>query len=425
MDELRRADPEIAQAIADDVERQRYYINLIASENYASRAVLEALGSVMTNKYAEGYPGKRYYGGCEFVDVAERLAIERVLALFGAEHANVQPHAGAQANMAAYFAFIKPGDPILAMNLAQGGHLTHGSPVNFSGQLYRVIPYGVRQDTEQIDYDELARLAREHRPRVIVSGATAYSRTFDFPRLREICDETGAVMMVDMAHFAGLVAGKAHPDPVPYADVVTSTTHKTLRGPRGGLILCRAPHAQQIDKAVFPGMQGGPLMHVVAAKAVCFKEALNPQFRAYAARIVENARALGAEFVRRGYHVVSGGTDNHLVLLDVRSKRLTGRKAEQALGAAHIVVNRNMIPFDPEKPLTTSGVRIGTPALTTRGMGPAEMRTIGGWIDTVLSAPEDAATAERVRGQVRELCASFPIYPEPLVPGDRPVGAVG
>ncbi len=425
MDELRRADPEIAQAIADDVERQRYYVNLIASENYASRAVLEALGSVMTNKYAEGYPGKRYYGGCEFVDVVERLAIERVLALFGAEHANVQPHAGAQANMAAYFAFIKPGDPILAMNLAQGGHLTHGSPVNFSGQLYRVIPYGVRQDTEQIDYDEVARLAREHHPRVIVSGATAYSRTFDFPRLREICDETGAVMMVDMAHFAGLVAGKAHPDPVPYADVVTSTTHKTLRGPRGGLILCRARHAPQIDKAVFPGMQGGPLMHVVAAKAVCFKEALSPQFRAYAARIVENARALGGEFVRRGYHVVSGGTDNHLVLLDVRSKRLTGRKAEQALGAAHIVVNRNMIPFDPEKPLTASGVRIGTPALTTRGMGPAEMRTIGGWIDTVLSAPEDAATAERVRGQVRELCASFPIYPEPPVKGDRPVGAVG
>ncbi len=412
MEELRRTDPEIAQAIADDVERQRYYVNLIASENYASRAVLEALGSVMTNKYAEGYPGKRYYGGCEFVDVAERLAIERVLALFGADHANVQPHAGAQANMAAYFAFIKPGDPILAMNLAQGGHLTHGSPVNFSGQLYHVIPYGVRQDTEQIDYDELARLAREHRPRVVVSGATAYSRTFDFPRIREICDEAGAVMMVDMAHFAGLVAGKAHPDPVPYADVVTSTTHKTLRGPRGGLILCRGQHAQQIDKAVFPGTQGGPLMHVIAAKAVCFKEALSPQFRTYAARIVENARALAAEFVRRGYHVVSGGTDNHLLLLDVRSKGLTGRKAEQTLGEAHIVVNRNMIPFDPEKPMTASGVRIGTPAMTTRGMGPGEMRTIAAWIDTVLSVPGDAAAAERTRGQVRELCASFPIYPE-------------
>jgi glycine hydroxymethyltransferase len=412
VEELRRTDPEVAQAIADDVERQRYHVNLIASENYASRAVLEALGSVMTNKYAEGYPGKRYYGGCEFVDVAERLAIERVLELFGADHANVQPHAGAQANMAAYFAFIKPGDPILAMNLAQGGHLTHGSPVNFSGQLYRVIPYGVRQDTEQIDYDELARLAREHRPRIVVSGATAYSRIFDFPRIREICDEVGAIMMVDMAHFAGLVAGKAHPDPVPYADVVTSTTHKTLRGPRGGLILCRGQHAQQIDKAVFPGTQGGPLMHVIAAKAVCFKEALSPQFRAYAARIVENARALAAEFVRRGYHVVSGGTDNHLILLDVRTKGLTGRKAEQALGEAHIVVNRNMIPFDPEKPMTTSGVRIGTPAMTTRGMGPQEMRTIAAWIDAVLSAPGDAATAERIRGQVRELCASFPIYPE-------------
>jgi glycine hydroxymethyltransferase len=414
MEELRRTDPEIAQAIADDIERQRYYVNLIASENYASRAVLEALGSVMTNKYAEGYPGKRYYGGCEFVDQAERLAIERVCALFGAEHANVQPHAGAQANMAAYFAFIKPGDPILAMNLAHGGHLTHGSPVNFSGQLYRVIPYGVRQDTEQIDYAQIAHLAREHRPRVIVSGATAYPRTFDFPRLREICDEVGAVMMVDMAHFAGLVAGKVHPDPVPYADVVTSTTHKTLRGPRGGLILCKARHAQQIDKAVFPGIQGGPLMHVVAAKAVCFKEALDPQFRTYAARIVENARALAEEFVRRGYHVISGGTDNHLLLLDVRGKGLTGRRAERALGDAHIVVNKNMIPFDPEKPMTASGVRIGTPAMTTRGMGTAEMRTIGAWIDAVLSAPDDPAVAERTRRQVRELCASFPIYPEPV-----------
>ena len=408
MEELRRTDP----AIAHDVERQRYHVNLIASENYASRAVLEALGSVLTNKYAEGYPGRRYYGGCEFVDEAERLAIERVRGLFGAEHANVQPHAGAQANMAAYFALIRPGDPILAMNLAHGGHLTHGSPVNFSGQLYRVIPYGVRQDTEQIDYDEIAALAREHRPRIIVSGATAYPRVFDFPRLREICDEVGALMMVDMAHFAGLVAGKAHPDPVPYADVVTSTTHKTLRGPRGGLILCRAAHAQQIDKAVFPGVQGGPLMHVIAAKAVCFKEAMSPEFRVYAARIVENARALAGEFVRRGYHVVSGGTDNHLFLLDVRSKGLTGRRAEKALGDAHIVVNKNMIPFDPEKPMTTSGIRVGTPAMTTRGMGPAEMRAIAGWIDGVLSAPDDPAVAGRVRAQVRELCASFPIYPE-------------
>ncbi len=414
MDELRRTDPEIAEAIAGDIERQRYYVNLIASENFASRAVLEALGSVMTNKYAEGYPGKRYYGGCEFVDVAERLAIERVCALFGAEHANVQPHAGAQANMAAYFAFIKPGDPVLAMNLAHGGHLTHGSPVNFSGQLYRIIPYGVHAKTEQIDYDQLARLAREHRPRIVVSGATAYPRVFDFPRLRQICDEVGAVMMVDMAHFAGLVAGKTHPDPVPYADVITSTTHKTLRGPRGGLILCRDRYAAQIDKAVFPCIQGGPLMHVIAAKAVCFKEAASPQFRVYAARIVENARALAEEFVRRGYHVVSGGTDNHLILLDVRSKGLTGRKAEKALGDAHIVVNKNMIPFDPEKPMTTSGVRIGTPAMTTRNMGPQEMRAIAAWIDTVLSAPDDAALADRVGREVRELCASFPIYPEPV-----------
>jgi glycine hydroxymethyltransferase len=414
VDELRRTDPEIADAIAHDIDRQRYYVNLVASENYASRAVLEALGSVLTNKYAEGYPGKRYYGGCEFVDVVERLAIDRVKTLFGAEHANVQPHAGAQANMAAYFAFIKPGDPVLAMNLAHGGHLTHGSPVNFSGQLYRIIPYGVRADTEQIDYDELARLAREHRPKVVVSGATAYPRQFDFPKIRAICDEVGAVMVVDMAHFAGLVAGKAHPDPVPYADVVTSTTHKTLRGPRGGLILSKERHAAAIDKAVFPGTQGGPLMHVVAAKAVCFKEAMQPDFRTYAARIVENARTMAAEFLRRGYHVVSGGTDNHLILLDVRSKKITGRKAERALDGAHIVVNKNMIPFDPEKPMTTSGVRIGTPALTTRGMRPAEMRMVAGWIDAVLSAPDDAAVQARVRDEVRALSAAFPIYPEPV-----------
>ncbi len=414
MEELRRTDPEIAQAILQDTDRQRYHINLIASENYASRATLEALGTAMTNKYAEGYPGKRYYGGCEFVDVAERLAIDRAKALFGAEHANVQPHAGAQANMAAYFAFLKPGDPMLAMNLAHGGHLTHGSPVNFSGQLFRVIPYGVDEQTEQIDYEVLARLAREHRPRIVVSGATAYPRTFDFPRLRAICDDVGAIMMVDMAHFAGLVAGRVHPDPVPLADVVTSTTHKTLRGPRGGMILCKARHAPQIDKAVFPCIQGGPLEHCIAAKAVCFREASHPAFRTYAARIVENARAMAEEFLRRGYHVVSGGTDNHLVLLDVRTRALTGRKAEKALDGAHIIVNKNMIPFDPEKPMTTSGIRIGTPAMTTRGMGPDELRKIAGWIDEVLLAPEDAATAERVRRQTRELCVSFPIYPEPV-----------
>ena len=413
MEELWRTDPEIARAIELDTDRQRYHLNLIASENYASQAILEALGSPMTNKYAEGYPGKRYYGGCEVVDVAEQLAIDRAKALFGAEHANVQPHAGAQANMAAYFAFLKPGEPIMAMNLAHGGHLTHGSPVNFSGQLYRIIPYGVDERTEQIDYDVLARLAREHRPRIIVSGATAYPRTFDFPRLREICDEVGALMMVDMAHFAGLVAGGAHPDPVRYADVVTSTTHKTLRGPRGGLILCRARHAAAIDKAVFPGIQGGPLEHCIAAKAVCFLEAARPDFRTYAARIVENARALAEEFLRRGYHIVSGGTDTHLLLLDVRSRSITGRKAERALGSAHIIVNKNMIPFDPEKPMTASGVRIGTPAMTTRGMGPQEMRTIAGWADDVLRAPEDAAIADGVQRQVRDLCAAFPVYPQP------------
>ena len=413
MEELWRTDPEIARAIELDTDRQRYHLNLIASENYAGRAILEALGAPMTNKYAEGYPGKRYYGGCELVDMAEQLAIDRAKALFGAEHANVQPHAGAQANMAAYFAFLKPGEPIMAMSLAHGGHLTHGSPVNFSGQLYRVIPYGVDERTEQIDYDVLARLAREHRPRIIVSGATAYPRTFDFPRLRAICDDVGALMMVDMAHFAGLVAGGAHPDPVRYADVVTSTTHKTLRGPRGGLILCRARHAAAIDKAVFPGIQGGPLEHCIAAKAVCFLEAARPDFRTYAARIVENARALAEEFLRRGYHIVSGGTDTHLLLLDVRSRSITGRKAERALGSAHIIVNKNMIPFDPEKPMTTSGVRIGTPAMTTRGMGPQEMRTIAGWADDVLRAPEDAAIADGVQRQVRDLCAAFPVYPQP------------
>jgi glycine hydroxymethyltransferase len=413
VEELWRTDPEIARAIELDTDRQRYHLNLIASENYASRAILEALGSPLTNKYAEGYPGKRYYGGCEFVDVSEQLAIDRAKALFGAEHANVQPHAGAQANMAAYFAFLKPGEPILAMNLAHGGHLTHGSPVNFSGQLYRIIPYGVDERTEQIDYDVVARLAREHHPRIIVSGATAYPRTFDFPRLREICDEVGALMMVDMAHFAGLVAGGAHPDPVRHADVVTSTTHKTLRGPRGGLILCRAQHAAAIDKAVFPGIQGGPLEHAIAAKAVCFLEAARPDFRTYAAGIVENARALADEFLRRGYHVVSGGTDTHLLLLDVRSRSITGRKAERALGNAHIIVNKNMIPFDPEKPMTTSGVRIGTPAMTTRGMGPLEMSTIAAWVDDVLRAPEDAAIADGVQREVRNLCAAFPVYPQP------------
>ena len=417
---LLRQDPEVADAIVRDIERQQTRINLIASENYASRAVLEAQGSVLTNKYAEGYPGRRYYGGCEFVDAVERLAVERAKALFGAEHVNVQPHSGSQANFAAYFAVLQPGDKILAMNLAQGGHLTHGSPVNFSGQLFQVIPYGVDPRTEMLDYDQLARLAREHRPKMIVAGATAYPRHFDFPRLREIADEVGAYLLVDMAHFAGLVAGKVHPDPVPYAHLVTSTTHKTLRGPRSGMILCKEELAKAVDRAVFPFSQGGPLMHVIAAKAVCFQEASTPAFRAYAAQIVRNAQALAEELQRHGFHITSGGTDNHLMLVDLRSKGLTGKVAEDALGEAHIVVNKNMVPFDPQKPTVTSGMRLGTPAVTTRGMREDEMRQIGRWIARVLAAPDDEAVKARVRGEVHELCSNFPIYAEGDVPRPAP-----
>jgi len=417
---LLRQDPEVADAIVRDIERQQTRINLIASENYASRAVLEAQGSVLTNKYAEGYPGRRYYGGCEFVDAVERLAVERAKALFGAEHVNVQPHSGSQANFAAYFAVLQPGDKILAMNLAHGGHLTHGSPVNFSGQLFQVIPYGVDPRTEMLDYDQLARLAREHRPKMIVAGATAYPRHFDFPRLREIADEVGAYLLVDMAHFAGLVAGKVHPDPVPYAHLVTSTTHKTLRGPRSGMILCKEELAKAVDRAVFPFSQGGPLMHVIAAKAVCFQEASTPAFRAYAAQIVRNAQALAEELQRHGFHITSGGTDNHLMLVDLRSKGLTGKVAEDALGEAHIVVNKNMVPFDPQKPTVTSGMRLGTPAVTTRGMREDEMRQIGRWIARVLAAPDDEAVKARVRGEVHELCSNFPIYAEGDVPRPAP-----
>ncbi|MFN3284701.1 MAG: serine hydroxymethyltransferase [bacterium] len=420
MEFLLRQDPEVADAIVRDIERQQTRINLIASENYASRAVLEAQGSVLTNKYAEGYPGRRYYGGCEFVDVVERLAIQRAKALFGAEHANVQPHSGSQANFAAYFAVLQPGDRILAMNLAHGGHLTHGSPVNFSGQLFQVIPYGVDPRTEMLDYDQLARLAREHRPKMIVAGATAYPRHFDFPRLREIADEVGAYLLVDMAHFAGLVAGKVHPDPVPYAHLVTSTTHKTLRGPRSGMILCKEELAKAVDRAVFPFSQGGPLMHVIAAKAVCFQEASTPAFRAYAAQVVRNAQALAEELQRHGFHVTSGGTDNHLMLVDLRSKGLTGKVAEEALGEAHIVVNKNMVPFDPQKPTVTSGIRVGTPAVTTRGMREDEMRQIGRWIAQVLAAPDDTAVKTRVRGEVHDLCSNFPIYAEEDVPRPAP-----
>lgn len=420
---LQRQDPEVADAIVRDIERQQTRVNLIASENYASRAVLEAQGSVLTNKYAEGYPGRRYYGGCEFVDVVERLAVERAKALFGAEHVNVQPHSGSQANFAAYFAVLQPGDRILAMNLAHGGHLTHGSPVNFSGQLFQVVPYGVDPKTETLDYDQLRRLAREHRPKMIVAGATAYPRHFDFPRLREIADEVGAYLLVDMAHFAGLVAGKVHPDPVPYAHLVTSTTHKTLRGPRSGMILCTEELAKAVDRAVFPFAQGGPLMHVIAAKAVCFQEASTPAFRAYAAQVVRNAQTLAEELKRHGFHITSGGTDNHLMLVDLRSKGLTGKVAEEALGEAHIVVNKNMVPFDPQKPTVTSGIRVGTPAVTTRGMKEEEMRRIGRWMAQVLSAPDDEAVKARVRGEVHELCASFPIYAEDDVPHPAPARA--
>jgi glycine hydroxymethyltransferase len=408
MDVLRQADSEIWDAIQGERRRQQEGLELIASENYTSPAVLAAQGSVLTNKYAEGYPGRRYYGGCEFVDAAERLAIDRVLKLFGAEKANVQPHSGAQANMAVYFAALEPGDTMLAMDLAHGGHLTHGMRLNFSGKFYKVISYGVRRDTERIDFDQLARLAREHRPKLVVAGASAYSREIDFSRFAEICGGVKALLMVDMAHIAGLIATKMHADPVPHADFVTSTTHKTLRGPRAGFVLCKKDWIQKINQSVFPGMQGGPLMHVIAAKAVAFGEALKPGFRDYIARVIANARALAQELERASFRIVSGGTDNHLFLVDVASRGLTGKIAEQSLDAAGITVNKNMIPFDTRAPLDPSGLRIGTPALTTRGMREAEMKTIAGWIGEVLAAPEDRAIQERVRGQVRELCRQFP-----------------
>lgn len=412
MRHLSAVDPQIADAIRHEVRRQEEGLELIASENFVSLAVLEAAGSVMTNKYAEGYPGKRYYGGCEFVDQAEQLAIDRAKALFGAEHANVQPHSGAQANMAVYLAMLKPGDTILGMNLAHGGHLTHGHPLNFSGKYFTVIPYGVRKDDERLDYDELERLAREHRPKMVVCGASAYSRQFDFARIRRVADEVGALVMTDMAHIAGLVATGEHPSPVPHSDFVTSTTHKTLRGPRGGLVLCRAPFAKDLDRALFPGVQGGPLMHVIAAKAVCFKEALDPQFKIYQRRVVENAKTLAGELARAGFRLVSGGTDNHLMLVDVFSKGLTGKVAEAALGRAGITVNKNAIPFDQHPPMTASGIRIGTPAVTTRGLGPAEMRDIAQLIARALDAPDDAARSASVRAEVETLCQRFPLYPE-------------
>ena len=407
---LAAADPEIAAAIQAETQRQHEHLELIASENFVSEAVLEAAGSVFTNKYAEGYPGKRYYGGCEYADQVEELARQRALALFGADHVNVQPHSGSQANDAAYAAMLQVGDSVLGMDLSHGGHLTHGHPLNFSGKLYRFHGYGVKRDTETIDYDALLALAREHRPRLIVAGGSAYSRIIDFPRLAAIAGEVGARLMVDMAHFAGLVAAGVHPSPVPHADMVTTTTHKTLRGPRAGMILCRRELAAAVDKTVFPGKQGGPLVHIIAAKAVCFREALRPEFRTYAAQVVANARALAAAIAEEGWRVVSGGTDTHLFLVDVGANGLRGREAEDALHAANITANKNAIPFDSNPPMNPSGIRLGTPALTTRGMREAEMRQIAGWIARVLRAPHDASVAAAVRRQVLELAEAFPLY---------------
>jgi glycine hydroxymethyltransferase len=409
---LKDTDAEIAQAIRNEVHRQNSGLELIASENFVSQAVLEAAGSVLTNKYAEGYPGRRYYGGCEFVDVAESLAIARAKQLFDAEHANVQPHSGAQANMAVYMALLKPGDTVLGMNLAHGGHLTHGHPLNFSGKLYTIVPYGVRRDDERIDYDEMARLAREHKPKMIMVGASAYPRVIDFPAIRAIGDEVGAPVVTDMAHIAGLVAAGVHPTPVPHSDFVTTTTHKTLRGPRGGLVLCREKFAKDLDKALFPGVQGGPLMHVIAAKAVCLKEAMEPSFVDYQKQIVGNAARLAAGLSAAGFRLVSGGTDNHLMLVDVFSKGITGKVAEAALGRAAITVNKNAIPFDQNPPMVASGVRIGTPAVTTRGMREPEMDQIAGFIARVLAAPEDERGIAAVRAEVEALCRTFPLYPE-------------
>jgi len=407
---LRAVDPDIADAIRDEIRRQQSTLELIASENFVSAAVLEAMGSPLTNKYAEGYPGKRYYGGCEFVDRAETLAIERAKALFGADHANVQPHAGAQANLAAYLAIMPPGSTLLGMALAHGGHLTHGHKVSYSGIIFKPVQYGLSPETGLLDYEQVAQLAREHRPQVIVAGASAYPRFFDFARFRAIADEVGAAFVFDMAHVAGLVAAGVHPSPVPHADVVTSTTHKTLRGPRSGLILCKSKYAKAIDKSVFPGMQGGPLMHVIAAKAVCFKEAAAPEFKTYARQVVANAKALAAELMARGYDLVTGGTDNHLLLMDLRRAGLSGAEVEDALHKAGITVNKNAVPNDPRPPAVTSGIRIGTAAVTTRGLGEAEFKVLGGWIDDAVKRRGDDAALAKIRKQVSDLCASYPLY---------------
>ncbi|NPA42159.1 MAG: serine hydroxymethyltransferase [Aquificae bacterium] len=412
MEHLLRADPEIFDVVVKEYERQFYHLEMIASENFTSLAVMEATGSVLTNKYAEGLPGRRYYGGCEFVDVAESLAIERVKKLFGAEHANVQPHSGSQANMAVYMAVLQPGDTIMGMNLAHGGHLTHGAKVNFSGKVYNVVQYGVNPETELIDYDQLYKLAKEHKPKLIVGGASAYPRVIDWAKLRDIADEVGALLMVDMAHYAGLIAAGEYPNPVPVAHFVTSTTHKTLRGPRSGFVLCKEEFAKVIDKSVFPGIQGGPLMHVIAAKAVAFKEAMTPEFKEYAKQVILNARVLAQELAKEGFKIITGGTDSHIVLVDLRNMNLTGKVVEEALEKAGITVNKNAVPFDPQKPTVTSGIRIGTPALTTRGMKEEEMVKIAKMISTVVKNLDDETIIEKVRGEVRDLCEQFPLYPE-------------
>lgn len=411
--EVFKVDPEVAEAMEKEFDRQQGHIELIASENFVSLAVMEAMGSHLTNKYAEGYPGRRYYGGCEYVDIVEELAINRAKKLFGAEHANVQPHSGAQANMAVYFAVLKPGDTILGMNLAHGGHLTHGSPVNISGTYFNIVPYGVDSETGYIDYRQLRDLALEHKPKLIVAGASAYSRTIDFKKFRDIADEVGAYLMVDMAHIAGLVAAGLHPNPVPYADFVTTTTHKTLRGPRGGMILCKKEYAKAIDKAIFPGTQGGPLMHIIAAKAVCLLEALSPEFKEYQQRIVDNAKALAEALKTEGFDLVSGGTDNHLMTIDLRNKNMTGRDAEKILDSVRITTNKNTIPNDPQSPFVTSGIRIGTPAVTTRGMGTEEMKDIAKAIALALEDVE--SNRNKVLEIVDDLCNRFPLYPGGLL----------
>jgi glycine hydroxymethyltransferase len=409
---LYESDPEIASAIDNETRRQHEGLELIASENFVSEAVLEAMGSVFTNKYAEGYPGKRYYGGCEFADIVENLARERAKQLFGAEHANVQAHSGSSANMEAYAAVLQPGDTILGLNLAHGGHLTHGHHLNFSGKTYKIIPYGVTKETETIDYDDLEKIAAKERPKLIIGGGSAYPRIIDFQRMRQIADQVGALYLVDMAHFAGLVAGGVHPSPVPHAHIVTSTTHKTLRGPRAGMVLSRQEFAAAIDKVVFPGMQGGPLVHIIAAKAVCFREALQPEFRNYATQVVANAKVLAETLAAEGFRIISGGTDTHLMLVDVFSRGMFGSEAEKALGEAGITVNKNAIPFDTNPPMKPSGIRIGTPALTTRGMKESEMRQVGHWIAEALNNRNDASVLDRIRRKVLDLADGFPLYAE-------------